>query len=404
MTAHATVFNTAPLEVNVIATAQELSLLFAHTAVHHDRTGEFPAANFQALFKAGLLGLVTAREQGGLGEGLETAQAVISAIAAGEPSTALVLAMHYNNHAAIRRGNWPSHLAELVLEANRKQPALLNAAQAEPGMGSPAHGGLPATTARRDGDHWIINGRKSFVTGLTGLAFANVLALSEETEPRLIQLLVPLDLDGISRVKTWEAAGMHATASDDLVLDNVRVPLDHVIAEQLASEPLRRDEAGGNVFFTLLSAVYQGVATSARDDLLAHLTEHSPSSLGAPLSSIPRLQEGLGEIEVLLASNARLLQSIGRDVDAGRSVGTDAMMLRHMVIENAVRVTDLALELGGNRGLRRDYHLERHHRDTLTARAHAPQSHMIRTTLGRAAVARFRRGADVLFRSGNDQC
>ncbi|MDO1583817.1 acyl-CoA dehydrogenase family protein [Rhizobium oryzicola] len=389
MTAHVTALKTATAERDVIASAQELASSFAQTAAHHDRTGEFPAANFQALFEAGLLGLVTAREQGGLGEGLETAQAVISAIAVGEPSTALVLAMHYNNHAAIRRGDWPSHLAELVLEANRKRPALLNAAQAEPGMGSPAHGGLPATTARQDGDHWIINGRKSFVTGLTGLAFANVLALTEETEPRLIQLLVPLDLDGMSQVKTWEAAGMYATASDDLVLRDVRVPLDHIIAEQLATEPLRRDEAGGNVFFTLLAAVYQGVAISARNDLLAHLTQHSPSSLGAPLSTIPRLQEGLGEIEVLLASNARLLQSVSRDVDAGRSVGTDAMVLRHAVIENAVRVTDLALELGGNRGLRRDYHLERHHRDALTARAHAPQSHMIRTTLGKAAIARF---------------
>ncbi|WP_377296282.1 acyl-CoA dehydrogenase family protein [Rhizobium sp. SGZ-381] len=389
MTVSATAFPRAPVEVDAVAIARDLAVRFAQTAAHHDRTGEFPTANVRALFEKGLLGLVTAREQGGLGEGLEAAQAVISAIATGEPSTALVLAMHYNNHAAIRRGQWPSHLAERVLAANRRRPALLNAAQAEPGMGSPAHGGLPATTARREGEHWIIDGRKSFVTGLTGLAFANVLALTQEPAPRLIQLLVPLDAQGISQVKTWEAAGMYATASDDLVLRDVRVPIDHIIAEQPASEPLRRDEAGGNVFFTLLAAVYQGVATSARDDLLGHLTQHSPSSLGQPLASIPRLQEGLGEIEVLLAANARLLQSVSRDVDAGRSVDTDAMMLRHLVIENAVRVTDLALELGGNRGLRRDYHLERHHRDAVTARAHAPQSHMIRTILGKAAIARF---------------
>jgi len=80
-------------------------------------------------------------------------------------------------------------------------------------MGSPAHGGLPATMARRDGDDWIIDGRKSFVTGPTGLAFANVLALTEEPEARLVQLLVPLDTRGISRVKTWDATGMYETSS-----------------------------------------------------------------------------------------------------------------------------------------------------------------------------------------------
>jgi alkylation response protein AidB-like acyl-CoA dehydrogenase len=120
--------------------------------------------------------------------------------------------------------------------------------------------------------------------------------------------------------------------------------------------------------------------------LLKHLTGHVPSSLGAPLSSIPRIQEGLGQIEVLLATNRRLLTSLAQDVDRGTPVGTDALAVRHVVIDNAVSVTDLALELGGNRGLRRDYGLERHHRDAITARAHAPQSHMIRTTLGKVAI------------------
>lgn len=179
---------------------------------------------------------------------------------------------------------------------------------------------------------------------------------------------------------------MYATASHDLVLEDVKVPLADIVAEQPADEPLRRDEADGYNFFVLLASVYHGVALSARDDLLRHLNGHVPASLGAPLSSIPRIQEGLGQIEVLLAANRRLLLSVARDVDAGERVGTDALAVRHVVIDNAVAVTDLALELGGNRGLRRDYDLERHHRDAITARAHAPQSHMIRTILGRQSI------------------
>lgn len=366
--------------------ARSLAEGFGTTAAAHDRTGEFPAENFVELFRSGLLSLIQSKETGGWGEGIETAQAVIAAIAEGDPSTALVLAMHYSVHGSIRRGKWPDVLAAKVLTANLSGPALLNNAQAEPGIGSPAHGGLPETIARIEGEAWVVNGRKSFVTGLPGLKWAIVLATTDEETPRLIQLLVPLELDGIGREKAWDATGMFATASDDLLLNDVRVPLENVVAEQPASEPLRRDEVDGYNFFVLLAAVYHGVAVSARNDLLKHLNGHVPASLGAPLSSIPRIQEALGQIEVLIAANRRLLVSVGRDIDDKKNVGTDALALRHVVIENAVTITDLALELGGNRGLRRDYHLERHHRDAITARAHAPQSHMIRTIIGRELI------------------
>jgi len=67
----------------------------------------------------------------------------------------------------------------------------------------------------------------------------------------------------------------------------------------------------------------------------------------------------------------------------------DGMHVRHVVIDNAVAITSLALELAGNPGLNRDFQLERHHRDAITARSHAPQSHMIRTIAARNALGRL---------------
>jgi alkylation response protein AidB-like acyl-CoA dehydrogenase len=180
-----------------IGPARHLADAFAADAGHYDATGDFPFDNFTKLFDAGLLGLVTAREHGGFGGGLADAQAVISEIARGEPSTALVLAMHYNSHHFLRRfGKWPAHLAERVLLANRLGPALINNAQAEPRIGSPAHGALPQTIARRDGDHWCITGRKSYVTGIPILKWVFLLALTDEQEPRLASFLVPTDAPG----------------------------------------------------------------------------------------------------------------------------------------------------------------------------------------------------------------
>jgi alkylation response protein AidB-like acyl-CoA dehydrogenase len=369
--------------------AEALGRRFALTAAHYDQTGDFPFANFDALFEAGLLGLVTATEHGGLGGGLTEALAVVAAIARGEPSTALVLAMHYSQHYAIRvTGNWPAHLVARVTKANREGVALLNAAQVEPRVGSPSHGTLPETIARRVGNQWRITGHKTYATGIPLLKWIAVLAVTDEPEPRLGSFLVPADSPGLRVEKTWNATGMRATNSDDLILDDVAIPLEDTLELAPASKGLQRDERLGAWYFTLVPAIYDGAARGAKDWLIDFTTTRAPASLGAPLSTVPRIQDGLGQIEVWLTTNRRLLRSIAEDFDAGRPFGPDAAAVKHAVIENAILATTLALDLGGNPGISRDNPLERHHRDALSGKAHAPQNNMIRTILAKSVLAR----------------
>lgn len=374
---------------SLIAKAEELGKRFALTARHYDETGEFPFANFDALHEAGLLGLVTAVEHGGRGGGLTEALAVVSAIARGEPSTALVLSMHYNQHYSIRAsGKWPKHLIERVTKANREGVALINAAQVEPRVGSPSHGTPPETVARRVGNEWRITGHKTYATGIPLLRWVSVLAITDEPEPRLGSFLVPTSADGIRVEKTWNATGMRATNSDDLILDDVTIPLEDVLDIAPASEGIKRDERLGAWYFSLVPAIYDGAARGARDWLIEFTTSRAPASLGAPLSTVPRIQDGLGQIEVWLTVNRRLLRSIAEDFDAGRPFGADAAAVKHTVMENAIAVTTLALELGGNPGISRDNPLERHHRDALSGKAHAPQNNLIRTMLAKATLGR----------------
>ncbi|MBX4901189.1 acyl-CoA dehydrogenase family protein [Rhizobium bangladeshense] len=373
----------------VISKAEELGKRFALTARHYDETGEFPFANFDALYEAGLLGLVTSVEQGGLGGGLSEALAVISAIAQGEPSTALVLSMHYNQHYSLRAsGKWPDHLIERVTKANREGVALINAAQVEPRVGSPSHGTLPETVARKVGDTWRITGRKTYATGIPLLRWVSVLAVTDEPEPRLGSFLVPTSAAGIRVEKTWNATGMRATNSDDLILEDVAIPLEDILDIAPAHEGLKRDERLGAWYFTLVPAIYDGAARGARDWLIEFTTTRAPASLGAPLSTVPRIQDGLGQIEIWLTANRRLLRSIAEDFDAGRPFGPDAAAVKHVVMENAIAVTTLALEIGGNPGISRDNPLERHHRDALSGKAHAPQNDLVRTMLAKAAFGR----------------
>lgn len=373
----------------LLGKAKDLADTFALSASHYDETGQFPFVNFDQLFEAGLLRLTASREHGGYGAGLTEAQAIVAEIGRGDPSTALVLAMHFSHHHAIsHNGKWPRHLVDRVNAANLAEPSLINSAQVEPRIGSPSHGTLPETIARPHGDVWRLTGHKSYATGIPGLKFVSVLAVTDEPVPRLASFLVPNPTKGLHVVETWNATGMRGTASHDLILDEVEVPLADIIDATPASEGLKRDEAGAAWYFLLVSSVYQGIARAAGNWILSFAAEFTPGSLGQPISTVPRVQDGLGEIEYRLAVSERLLRTTAEDADAGRPLGLSAPFAKHTVIENAVAITSLALDLGGNPGLRRNHPLERHHRDALCGRAHAPQNNMIRTMAAKAALAR----------------
>jgi alkylation response protein AidB-like acyl-CoA dehydrogenase len=379
-----------PAALDLQAKAAELADRFSLSAAHYDETANFPFANFDALFEAGLLRLTQGTDTGGAGFGLAEARAVVTEIARGEPSTALVLAMHYNHHRTIARTEkWPRHLIERVTRANLEGPALLNSAQVEPRVGSPSHGSPPDTIARRHGDHWRISGHKTYATGTSILKWVSVLAITDEPTPRLASFLVPRDAAGLHIVDAWNAVGMRATASHDIILDNVEVPLADLLDAHPASEGLKRDEQGMAWYFTLIASVYQGVARSAGDWITRFAAEYTPGSLGAPISTTSRVQDGLGEIASRLEISERLLRSVAQDADNGRPLGVSPAIVKAQVIDNAIAITSLALELGGNPGLRRDNPLERHHRDALCGRAHAPHNNMIRIMAAKAALARY---------------
>ncbi|HVW72240.1 MAG TPA: acyl-CoA dehydrogenase, partial [Rhizomicrobium sp.] len=265
--------------------------------------------------------------------------------------------------------------------------ALINGIQVEPALGSPSRGGLPQTLARREGNSWRLSGHKLYATGAPILSWFNVWAITDEAEPRVGNFYVPAGTPGLTLVKTWEAVGMRATGSDDVVLDNVRIPLKHAVDLKPAGTPHQRNDAGRGWYFGMLAAVYNGVAVAARDWLVEFLKSRAPASLGAPLSTVPRIQEAVGKIEALLAANAALLRGVGEDTDKGKVLGlAGAGLVKNVVTNHAIEVTSLALSLCGNHGLSQSNALERHHRNALCGRIHAPQDDTILMAAGRAAL------------------
>lgn len=207
-----------------------LATEFARTAAEHDRTATFPFVNFTRLHEAGLLALTVPLHLGGNAASLDEAAQVIGTIAAGEPSTALVLAMQFTHHAMIARsGRFPRHLGERLGREAATAVSLINALRVEPELGTPARGGLPATTASRTAQGWRLSGHKIYATGAPILTWYLVWARTEEDEPRVGHFLVRAGQPGIRIVETWDHLGMRATGSHDVVLDGVEVPADHAV-------------------------------------------------------------------------------------------------------------------------------------------------------------------------------
>ena len=381
------IFDTNPDDIDVTAAA--LSQEFAETAAKHDRTAAFPFENIRRLRETGLAALITPREFGGRGAGLFRAHSVVNRIARGETSTGLVLAQQYLFHGTLARSKgFAPALQERIFRSAASEGAFINSLRVEPDLGTPIRGGLPATIARRTEKGWALSGRKIYATGSPILSWNAIWARTDEPEPRVGAFVVPNGLPGFRIEETWRQLGMRASGSHDVVLENVEIPFDH--AGELATLQSREtpDPITAAWVSVLFSTVYDGAARAGRDWFAKFLRERKPSNLGAPLASLPRFQEALGEIDSWLYANRVLLASIAERVDKGDTPHPqESYYVKHHVTKNALDAVSKALELAGNPGLAQANPLERHYRDVLCARVHSPQNDSIFLSGGRLALA-----------------
>ncbi|MGA2291948.1 acyl-CoA dehydrogenase family protein [Bradyrhizobium sp.] len=373
---------------SIFETANQLASEFAQRASRHDRDASFPFENFKELSEAGLLALTVPAALGGLGAGALIAARIINIFGKADPSTALVLSMHYIQHLVMAKSaRWPGRLARKLARETVEGVALINALRVEPDLGSPSRGGLPATTARRTETGWRLTGRKIYSTGAPILKWYAVWAKTDEPDVRAGLFLVPAGLPGTRIVETWDHLGLRASGSHDILFDDVVFPLDHEIDVRKPEDWLVPDFTQATVHAIFIAAIYDGVARAARDWLIAFLKQRVPSNLGASLATLPRVQEVVGAIEARLAVNARLIDSFAGDYDDGCSLSAaESNIIKLTVTNNAIAVVEDALSLSSNHGLARANPLERHYRDVLCGRVHTPQDDATRVQVGRLAL------------------
>ena len=361
----------------------------ASAAEQHDREATFPYDGVRAVHDAGLLTATVGSQYGGRGAGLADTVEILRGLGKGDPSVALVTAMTLFTHAAqVRYGDWPAHVYGQLLAESAERPVLVNALRVEPELGTPARGGLPATIARRHGDHWSLDGHKIFSTGGEALGWMIVWARTDEDPVRVGGFLVRGDSPGITVLPTWDHLGLRASRSDDVLLSDVVVPLEATAGlVEHGSVPDRRDEI--TAWNSLgLTALYLGVADAALDWLTVFLQERVPSNLGAPLATLPRFQQAVGEIAVSLQGANTLVGALAEQVDDGDPVAVaQSAGAKTLGTRAAITAVEQALSLTGKHGLTRNQPLQRHYRNVLCSRVHTPQDDVILSAAGRAALS-----------------
>jgi alkylation response protein AidB-like acyl-CoA dehydrogenase len=368
--------------------ANELAQQFAARAGEADRLGKLPAEDVQALKESGYLGLSIPTEFGGWGCLMPDCLAAHLALAQGSASTAIVAGMPLHIFGSAREDNpWTDEAYEQLCWAVTREQALINSVASEPQLGSPSRGGLPATTAERIDEGWLVNGHKTWTTG--GRHLTHLLVQVARGGERGV-VLVEQDHPGLDWVETWrDALSLRASDSHDVYFRNVVVPADHLISRPAESAP-----PPSGWFPMVMSAVYLGAAIAARNAVIQFALERVPTALGRPIATLPKIQRQIGEIDISLqVAQSFLLEVAGQwpgDAAHRRQVYPRIAAAKTYINEVTAQVTEQALRIAGGTSLTRDLPLERHFRDVRAGLMQPPAGDTALEIVGQAAIEQRR--------------
>ena len=369
-----------PVPSYLSALAPVVRDVVAPAAAAVDRDGSFPQASIDALGQAGLLGLVSSADVGGLGEGHRAAALVVEELARHCGSTAMVVMMHYCATAVLEGSGQ---------EAVRKQIAagtyLGTLAFSE--VGSRSHFWAPVSTATAAGAGGAVrlDARKSWVTSAghaDGYVWSSKPVAGDAAGPSTIWL-VPAGAAGLEVGAPFDGLGLRGNSSSPMTGAGVEVPADAMIGTDGGGF----DVMLGSVlpYFQVMSAAFScGTMDVAATKAAAHATGTRLEHLDQSLADNPVVRANVARMRVKAdMARALLLDALG----ALRKGQPDAMLkvleVKAAASEASIEVTDLAMRVCGGSAFRKEVGVERHFRDARAATVMAPTTDALYDFVGR---------------------
>ncbi len=285
----------------------------APVAAHHDEAEEFPAAIVKKMGELGFMGMNVAEEFGGAG--LDSLCYVLAMEEISKACASSCVIMSVNNSLVC----WP---LEKYATDEQKTKWLTPLAKgeklgayclSEPGAGTDA--AAQATTARQDGDHWIINGMKNFITNG---AHADTLIVFAQTNPELKHkgiraFIVENTAEGFSVIRKEEKMGIRASDTAQLAFDNVKVPNDQVLGAEGTGFKIAMSTLDGGRIGIASQAL--GISAAAYEAALAYSKERE--QFGRPISKFQAIQWKIADMATRLDASRLLVYRAAWAKDQG---------------------------------------------------------------------------------------
>lgn len=330
--------------------------------MHHDHNDIWPAHLVEQMKEMGLFGATISQEYGGLGLPATTYAKIISRISSYWMALTGIVNSHLIMAAAVERFGTPEQKEEWLprFASGEIRGGL---ALTEPDAGTDLQG--IRTTAVRDGDDYVINGTKTWITnGIEGSCFALLVKTNPNAEPRYkgMSFFIAPKGPGFTVGKKLEKLGYKAIDSAELVFDNYRVPAKNLIG---GVEGQGFFQATGGLELGRINVAARGVGLA--EGALRLATEYAQirKTMGKPICEHQAIQLKLGEM-VTRARAARLLvMDAARAYDRGERCDMEAGMAKFFASEAAVRNSEEAMRIFGGYSYSKEYEIERFYRDAL---------------------------------------
>jgi len=352
----------------------------APNAARWDRDHHFPKEELQELAQLGAFGVAVPEQYGGAGLDYVALALVLEEIAAGDGGTSTVISvnncpvcsigMSYANDA--QKEKWLRPLA---------QGELLGAfALTEPHTGSDA--AALRTTATRDGDHYVLNGTKQFITSGKNGDVAIVMAVTDKAAGKkgISAFWVPTDTPGYIVAGIEHKMGQHSSDTAQIVFDNCRVPAENLIGEEGQGYKIALSGLEGGRIGIASQSV--GMARAAYDAALAYAKERT--SFGSPIFDHQAVQFRLAEMAMGIEAARQLILHAASMKDAGLPCLKEAAMAKLFASEMAERVVSSAMQVFGGYGYVADFPIERIYRDVRVCQIYEGTSDIQKILIARA--------------------
>ncbi len=345
-----------------------------------DKTHHFPAEQLKGLAALGCYGVAVPTEWDGAGLDYLALAVILEEIAAGDGGTSTVVSVNNCPVCSILMAFGNDDQKERFLKPLARGDMLGAFCLTEPHVGSEA-GGL-RTTAVRDGDDYVLNGVKQFITSGQHGDVAIVMAVTDKAAGKkgISAFLVPTATPGYTVARVEEKLGQHSSDTAQILFENCRVPAANRLGDEGQGLKIALSGLEGGRIGIASQAV--GMARAAFEAALRYSKDRV--TFGQPIFEHQAVQFMLAEMAMQIEAARQLIWHAASLMDAGKPCLKEAAMAKLFASEMAVKVCSQAIQIHGGYGYLSDFPVERIYRDVRVCQIYEGTSEVQKILIGRA--------------------